>query len=386
MSDRPRGGLTALCITQTTSWGLLFYSLPVAVAPISDDTGWSHTAITAALSVGLIVSALVGFRVGRILDQQGPRNVMTLGSIIGVVALALVAWSPNLILFIAAWVVAGFAQAAVLYQPAFVVITRWYGPRRVGPLTTLTLVAGLASTIFAPITAALIDAYGWRVSYLIMAGILGAITIPLHARFLNRSWSPLPHDSARKERTDVRSVTRSARFIMLTVSMALATFTLFAVTINVIPLMLERGMSYTAASWALGLVGAGQLIGRIGYAPLTRMTTPRTRTLIIFGVGALSLWALAGVSGPAWVLIAIAIIAGGARGCHTLLQATAVSDRWGSENFGKLNARFHAPMTMLSALAPVSGPAIAGGIGGYAAMAVLMAAILTGSMLLAART
>ena len=37
--DRPRGGLAALCVAQTTSWGLLYYSLPVAVKPISADTG-----------------------------------------------------------------------------------------------------------------------------------------------------------------------------------------------------------------------------------------------------------------------------------------------------------------------------------------------------------
>ena len=69
MTDRPRGGLPALCAAQVVSWGLLYYSLPVAVAPISEDTGWSHTVITAALSAGLIVSALVGIRVGRFLDS-----------------------------------------------------------------------------------------------------------------------------------------------------------------------------------------------------------------------------------------------------------------------------------------------------------------------------
>ena len=198
MTDRPRGGLVALCIAETTSWGLLYYSLPVAVAPISQDTGWSHTAITAALSVGLLVSAVAGVRVGRILDTQGPRTVMTLGAVVGVLSLVLVAWSPNLPMFYAAWLVAGFAQSAVLYPPAFAVITRWYGARRVVPLTTLTLVAGLASTIFAPIVASLIDQVGWRTGYLIMAGILAVVTVPLHAFFLNRSWSDAVERSVRR--------------------------------------------------------------------------------------------------------------------------------------------------------------------------------------------
>ncbi|WP_019157845.1 MFS transporter [Brevibacterium senegalense] len=377
MTDRLRGGLVALCIAETTSWGLLYYSLPVAVAPISEDTGWSHTAITAALSVGLLVSAIAGIRVGRILDTQGPRTVMTLGALIGVLSLVLVAWSPNLPMFYLAWLLAGFAQSAVLYPPAFAVITRWYGPQRVVPLTTLTLVAGLASTIFAPIVAYLIDQVGWRTSYLIMAGILAAVTVPLHAFFLNSSWTDNITHSAHGSKAHVRAITRTPRFVILQITMALATFTLFAVTINIIPVLLERGISYSTAALTLGLIGAGQVIGRIGYSRLARSTAAHTRTALIFGLGAIGLWLLAYVPGPAALLIAIAVLLGAVRGCHTLLQATAVSDRWGTQNFGTINGVFTAPMTAVGALAPVSGPALASVLGSYSAMAVVMAVILT---------
>ena len=386
MTDRPRGGLVALCIAETTSWGLLYYSLPVAVAPISQDTGWSHTAITAALSVGLLVSAVAGVRVGRILDTQGPRTVMTLGAVVRVLSLVLVAWSPNLPMFYAAWLVAGFAQSAVLYPPAFAVITRWYGARRVVPLTTLTLVAGLASTIFAPIVASLIDQVGWRTGYLIMAGILAVVTVPLHAFFLNRSWSDAVERSVRRSKSQVRSITRSPRFVILQITMALATFTLFAVTINIIPVLLERGISYSVAAVSLGLIGAGQVIGRIGYSRLVSLTAVHTRTALLFGLGAIGIWLLAYVPGPAAVLIAIAVVLGAVRGCHTLLQATAVSDRWGTQDFGTINGVFTAPMTAVGALAPVSGPALAGVLGSYSAMAVVMAVMLTAAAFAATRS
>lgn len=45
-TDKPRGGLAALCVAELVCWGLLYYSLPVAVTPISDDMGWSHTTVT----------------------------------------------------------------------------------------------------------------------------------------------------------------------------------------------------------------------------------------------------------------------------------------------------------------------------------------------------
>src|SRR5699024_918018 len=153
------------------------------------DTGWSHTTITAALTIGLLASAVAGLRVGKLLDATGPRRLMTGGSLAEVLALLLVAWSPNVFRFYVAWLVSGLAQSAVLYPPAFAVITRWYGPQRVRPLTILTLVGGLASTIFAPIVAYLIEQFGWRTSYVIMAIILGVITVPLHMVFLNGQWS-----------------------------------------------------------------------------------------------------------------------------------------------------------------------------------------------------
>lgn len=388
--DRPRGGLVALCITQTTSWGVLFYSLPAALTPIAEDTGWSHTAITGALSVGLAVSALAGIRVGKILDRQGPRTVMTLGGVVGVLALMLVAWSPNLWAFYGAWFVAGFAQAAIFYPPAFAVITRWYGTRRVRPLLALTLVAGFSSTIFAPLTAFLVEHLGWRTSYLVMAGILAAVTVPLHAIFLNARWTDAPDEQSDSDvtisRDEVRMVARSPRFLALQLAMTLATFTLFAVTINLIQLLLERGIAYATAALAFGLVGAGQAIGRLGYPQLGRVTTPAARMALILGAGALGLWAVAVIPGPAWVLVVLAILLGAARGAHTLLQATAVSDRWGTRNFGTLNGIFSAPMTAVTALAPVSGPVLAGLLGGYPAMALAMAALLTAATLISLRT
>lgn len=169
---------------------MLYYALIAAVRPISEDTGWDPALVTGAFSAGLLVSAATGIFVGRILDRTGPRTLMIGGSLVGELALVLVATAPNLPMFFAAWLLAGTAQAAVLYQPAFTVISRWYGPARIRPLTVLTLVAGFASTIFAPATAALTAAFGWRGAFIILAGIMGIITVQLHARYLNRSWAP----------------------------------------------------------------------------------------------------------------------------------------------------------------------------------------------------
>lgn len=384
---RPRGGLAAMCITQTTSWGLLYYSLPVAVVPIAQDTGWSAAAITAAFSAGLIVSAVVGIWVGRLLDQRGPRRLMVTGGLVGVAALLLVAAAPSLPVFVAAWLVAGLAQAAVFYQPAFVVLTRWYGPARVRALTTLTLVAGFASPIYAPLTALLIESVGWRSAYVVLAAALAVVTLPLHWFFLNAHWSvPVPVQPRRTVTRDVRVTTRGRRFIMLQVAVASATLALFAVTFNLIPLLLERGLDYRTAVLAFSLIGVGQVIGRLFFAVLPGKANPVRRAVLLLAAGATSLWQLGLLPGPAFALIAVTVLAGAVRGCVTLLQATAVADRWGTSNFGAVQGVFVAPVTAVGALAPAAGPLLAGLLGGYPAMALAMAGVATLGVLAAARS
>ncbi|GHB78058.1 hypothetical protein GCM10010377_80320 [Streptomyces viridiviolaceus] len=81
--SRPRAALPALCATQIVSWGIIYYAFPVLNRQITAATGWLAGATTAAFSLGLVVSALAGIRVGRILDRRGPRTVMTTGSVLG---------------------------------------------------------------------------------------------------------------------------------------------------------------------------------------------------------------------------------------------------------------------------------------------------------------
>jgi MFS family permease len=385
--DKPWGGLTALCITQTVGYGLLYYSLLVAVEPISEQTGWSSAIITTAFSAGLVASALVGIVVGRMLDRRGPRVLMTVGSAIGVLGLVLVALAPNLWVFFLAWIVAGIGQATTLYQPAFAVITRWYGEDRVRPLTVVTLVAGFASTIFAPLVAGLLDSLDWRQTYLVLAGILAVTTVPLHFFFLNHSWAPRPQQDARAvPQQSVREIVRSRRFISLEIVMLLVELSLYTVTLSAIPLFLERGMDYGTAAVTFGLLGAGQVLGRLAFGLLPRGSAPWTKTLVIAAGGVLCLVLYAAVPGPSWLLVVVSLLAGGVRGCLTLLQATSVADRWGTANFGTLNGIFSAPLTAAGAITPALGPLLAGALGGYPAMAVAMAVVSAAALLLVKNT
>lgn len=131
--SRPRAALPALCATQITGWGVVFYAFPVLNPQITAATGWPAGATTAAFSLALVVSALAGIRVGRILDRRGPRTVMTVGSVLGVISLLIVASAPDVPVFVTGWALAGLAMAATFYQPAFAALTRWWAPITCAP-------------------------------------------------------------------------------------------------------------------------------------------------------------------------------------------------------------------------------------------------------------
>jgi MFS family permease len=382
-----RRALAALCLTEVVSWGVLYYAFPVALASISADTGWSATSATAAFSAGLVVSALAGIPVGRWLDRYGPRWVMTAGSVLAVPATAAIGLAPSPAWFAAAWLVAGVAMAAVFYQAAFAALTRWYGEDRVRALTTLTLVAGLASTVFAPLTSVLIDHLGWRGTYLVLAGVLAVTTVPAHAWALTLPWTPaaeVPHPDA----DGAQPAVSWPAFWLLSGALTVTAFGLYATSVTLlIPLLTERGMSAGLAATTLGLLGAGQLLGRVGYAPLSARTSSRTRVVLVVAASAAAVALLAAVPGPAWLLIAVAVLVGAVRGVGTLLQATVVADRWGTARYGSLAGLFSAPITAAAAVAPFGGAALADATGSRtAAVAVLAGLVLLAVIAAAAGT
>lgn len=375
-----RAVLLTLCITEITSWGVLYYAFAVLSPDISSDTGWSAPAVTGAFSAGLVIAALAGIAVGRRLDRHGPRVIMTTGSVMAAAALCAVAAAPNYWCFVAAWLFAGLAMSGVFYAPAFAALTRWYGHRAVGALTALTLVAGLASTVFAPLTAALARSMDWRTTYFILAAALAIVTIPAHAFGLRRNW---PSVESLHPAESPTTTARSRPFVALTVAYAVAACASYAAIVNLVPLMNQRGISTEAAALALGLGGVGQVLGRLGYRTMVRRIAVVPRTVLVMAAVAVTT-VLIGVFTSLTVLVAVTVAAGMARGVMTLLQATAVTERWGPKHYGHLSGILSAPVMLTTALGPFIGAALAGMLGGYAAMFVMLGALAAVAALLAA--
>lgn len=389
--------VAVLCLTEIVSWGVLFYAFPVLASSISADEGWPMVWLVAAFTLGLVVSGACGIWVGRRIDVAGPRVVMTLGSLLAVVSTLALAASPGLPWFVAAWVVAGAAMSATLYAPAFAAVTGWSGGdarRRVRSLTAITLVAGLASTVFAPLTAVLLADLGWRRTYVVLAVVL-LVTVPLHAWGLRPTWT-----STRVDRDTVGDA-RSPRpgdfdaraFGLLVAALTLAGFAVYAVVINLVPLLTSNGLTTTQAATALGVGGVGQVAGRLLYGPALSRLGPTPRALstvagVVATTGALAVW-----QSPLALVLVLSFASGTVRGIFTLIQATAVVDRWGVGDIGHRNGILTGAVTAASAFAPWVGALLAALLGSYdatfallAGVACVSAAVLVGTRAPAPRT
>jgi MFS family permease len=370
--------VVVLAVTETVSWGVLYYAFAVFLPAMERSLGWTKTELTGAFSVGLATSALAAVPVGRWLDRHSPRPLMTLGSVAG--ALLVLAWSRvhDLVLFYLVWAGIGLAMACVLYDAAFTVITKSFREQRRRALTVVTLAGGFASFVFSPLSNRLIDAQGWRDALISLAAILAVTTAPLHAFFLRRPPRDAEGDAQVLVRGD-RGATRSAAFWYLTTAFVLSSFAVSAVAVHLIPYLLAGGRTASFAALAAGLMGLMQVPGRIVFATVARALPPRIEAPAIFFLQGAGIAVLALTAAVPGVIVAVCLF-GMANGMATLVRATALADAYGPAFYGSIAGTAAACATAARAVAPV---AAAGGYVAFGGYAPVLWLLVAGSVLAA---
>jgi MFS family permease len=353
--------VSTLSVTETISWGIIYYAFGILLAPMEREMGWSRAESTAAFSIALLVSAAFAVPAGRWVDRGGARVMMTLGSCAAVALM--VAWArveslPALYLL---WAGLGVTMAAVLYEPAFAVLAKWFVRDRERAFTILTLAAGLASTIFNPISSMLAAMLGWRDAVLALAAFLGATTIPMHA-FLLRG-RPADAGEPAREAADresdgqppdvsARAALRTATFWFLALAFLIQSFAHAGISLHSVPMLIEWGYQPTFAATVIGLVGAMQVVGRLVFAPVRTRLSSRTVVMLILAcqsVAFLVLWGVPGTLG----LFAFVGLFGMSNGMATLVRASIVAELWGRTHYGAIAGALSVASTLARAVAPL---------------------------------
>lgn len=345
--------VAAFAVTTTAGYGVLFYAYGVLLVPMERDLGWSRSFLTGALSAALVVGALLTVVFGRWLDRHEPRPLLLTGAFASVVLVASWGAARGQAMFLAVWVLLGACQAILFYEPAFTVLTKWFdGAARHRALTAVTLLAGLASTIFGPLTAALERELGWRGAVFVLAALLAVLTLPtfavgLHAppgaqRVIQPSGSSVAPRQAFTDR----------RFWLVTGAYVLSAVTGYAVAVLLVAFLRgERGLGAGQAALALGSVGLVQVAGR---SVFTRLCARRdaielgTWVMVAKGLGIAALLAL---PTPAGVVLFVTVY-GAANGLSTLTRATTVAELYGADHYGSISAVVASVSALVGAVAP----------------------------------
>jgi MFS family permease len=367
-----------LAVTETISWGIVYYAFTVFIAPMEAELGWSRGQLTGGFSLALLAMAATAFPVGAWIDKRGPRLLMTVGSILA--SLLVIAWSrvTDLTHFYLIWAALGACAAAILYEPAFTVIAAWFVRARGRALALITFAAGLASTIFVPLSDVLLNAVGWRDAVLILGLFLAAATILPHALILRRRPADLglhpdgeAGPSTRSTRPPVNislgDALRGRFFWMLTLAFSLYALAAAAVRVHFIPLLIDAGINASAAAFASGFIGVMQVAGRLVFVPLERRFAAHTMLTGVFAMQAAAMSVLLiGITWP--VIVIFLIVFGSSYGAVTLVRAAAIGAFFGASHYGRISSAMSIPLTLAGTAAPAAAGLLYDRLGHYGPM------------------
>lgn len=372
---RPSTILWVLSMGQLISWGLVYYTFPLFVVPMQRELGWSRNELFGALSAGLLVAGLSSIPVGHWIDRGHGRKLMTAGSV-GAAAMFVLWWRvESLAMFYALWLGIGACQSVILYEPAFAVITRVYGPRFRQAILLMTFLGGLASTFGIPFAQLLIERIGWRPTLLVIAAINLGVAFFIHWLFVPGPTEapvpiaqPKPVADGKTKKGPLAAAVRVPAFWGLVVAFAGYGLAFSAMSFHLIPLLTDRHVEIGVIMAIIALIGPMQVVGRVLLmAGQRHITTIQLGALIYFAFPVSMAMLALGIS-DVYGLILFAVIYGVANGLVTILRGMSVPEFIGPEGYGVVSGALTMPTNVMRAAGPLAGAFAWSAFGGYTAV------------------
>ena len=340
-----------LSLAQLVTWGSVFYTFALLLAPVERELGLTRAQSALAFSLALLAEGVMSYPVGRWIDGGHERAVMTGGSLLVAAGLGVHSLIHGPIAFYAVWVLLGAALAATLYNPVFAVVTRRYPRDYRRAIITLTFLGGLASTVFIPLSAWLIAALGWRAALLVLAALHLLLCAPLHFVLLRDAPPPTP--PAKPHETSPSGLLRSAPFLLIAVFITGMMGITAALPAHMISLLREAGL---AEAWVVAIpasIGVIQVVGRLLLFFFEHRFDVHVANRVIPVLIPLALVALLlGAAHPAAALLFV-LLYGLGNGMSTIVKGTAIAQYVSREHVASLNGALGLPTAVARAVAPL---------------------------------
>jgi MFS family permease len=234
------------------------YTFGIFLEPMATELHASHAALSAVFSTATVITYLLSPFTGRIADRYGPRPVVGLGAILlcaGLVATSRVHFFP--LLFVTYGIGLGCAVACT-YVPSVAAVGEWFKERRVVALGTAISGIGFGTLLAAPVSAVLIERYGWR-SAIEMLGWAGGSLMLVSAALFFRP--PVLQEQAK---VPIRPKLRTRAFVLLYSSLLLAGIAIYVSVVFITAYAMDLGATRVSGAALVGYIGAASVVGRLG--------------------------------------------------------------------------------------------------------------------------
>jgi sugar phosphate permease len=321
------GAATGLQFLQA---GLVTQAFGAYLAVLSDEQGWSKTALSGAAALQQMEVALLGPVLGWLIDRFGPRVFVRAGVVVFGAGLCLLSLVQSLPAFYGAFVVIALGSSLCGFFPLNVALIHWFERKRARALSAMSIGLALGG-IMVPLVAQSLTSFGWRATALASGIFAIAVGLPLALVIRNR-----PHEhgevvdgmavevsqtSTSFEKTEstrdftAREALRTPAFWLISLGHGFALFVVHAVSVHAIT-HLKEGLGYpvAAASLVISLVTLFQIGGvLLGWAIGDRLPKRLIAAgcmlshalgllLLTYSVSVLMVVAFAALHGTAWGL------------------------------------------------------------------------------------
>src|SRR5689334_9178266 len=339
--------ILALGTTQTLAWASSYYLPAILADPIARDLSISSNWVFAAFSAALVISAVLGPRVGRQIDLIGGRPVLTISNLALAGGLALLGLTYSIPMLVAAWLLLGIGMGYGLYDAAFGALGRIYGDAARGPITGITLMAGFASTVGWPLTALGLAHIGWRDTCLAWAAAHIVIGLPLNLLMLPR----LPDATVTAKQEAKPHIPIDRTMVLLAVAFALVWIVTGAMAAQFPRILEAAGASHLEAVAAGALIGPAQVLARLLEIGFLSRYHPIVSARLAFAMHPLGALILALTGGAAAGVFAV--FHGAGNGVITIARGTLPLAIYGPKNYAYRLGLLGAPARMAQAPAPL---------------------------------
>jgi hypothetical protein len=258
--------------------------------------------------------------------------------------------------YLAAWTLLGVAIAASLYDPAFATLGRIFGAAARSPITVLTLAGGFASTVSWPVTFLLIQAVGWRGTYLVYAAVLALVAAPLHAFALPRSRAELSVPTTAPARPPAVASSLPPHgwaFMMVATAFAAYAFVPSGLSAHLLAIFGRAGIDAATVVMIGALFGPSQVLARICELAFARGVHPLVVARLAVGLLLLAFALMVWLGISALIAAAFMVMFGIANGLITISRGAVPLVLFGPVGYGATIGRIAGPSLAMQAVAPL---------------------------------